>query len=161
MPSQRHIFATLLISTTLLACATLAVAAEPRPPSRDTTCPVCGMYVAKYPDWVTQIHFAEGPAVWFDGPKDMFKYLFDMKKYAQGRVKEDIVAIYVTEYYDMVPLAANKAWYVIGSDVYGPMGKELVPLATREDALTFLRDHKGTQVLRFEDVTPAIIEELG
>ena len=66
----------------------------------------------------------------------------------------------MTEYYDMVPLAANKAWYVIGSDVYGPMGKELVPLTTREDALTFLRDHKGARMLRFEDVTPAIIEEL-
>ena len=161
MPSHRHILITLLISATLFACATQAVAAEPRPPSGNITCPVCGMYVAKYPDWVAQIHFTDGPTIWFDGPKDMFKYLFDMKKYAQGRVKEDIVAIYVTEYYDTVPLAANKAWYVIGSDVYGPMGKELVPLATREDALTFLRDHKGTRVLRFEDVTPTIIEELG
>jgi nitrous oxide reductase accessory protein NosL len=42
---------------------------------------------------------------------------------------------------------------VIGSDVLGPMGHEFVPLASRADAEEFMRDHKGSRVLGFGDVT--------
>ena len=53
------------------------------------------------------------------------------------------------EYYDMNMIDARKAFFVIGSDIYGPMGNELIPLATEEDARNLLKDHKGK---RFSDL---------
>jgi nitrous oxide reductase accessory protein NosL len=66
----------------------------------------------------------------------------------------------VTEYYSVTRIDARAAWYVIGSDTLGPMGHELVPLATREDAEEFLRDHKGKRIIRFEDVTLELLRNL-
>jgi nitrous oxide reductase accessory protein NosL len=40
------------------------------------------------------------------------------------------------------------------------MGHELVPLASAEEAAEFLADHKGSAVLRFEEVTPELLREL-
>ena len=53
-----------------------------------------------------------------------------------------------------------KAWYVVGSDVYGPMGKELMPFKDEAAAKEFKVDHKGTAILSFQDITPALIKTL-
>jgi len=128
--------------------------------TKEDKCPVCGMFVYKYPDWVGQVIFTDGSGDFFDGAKDLFKYCFNLKKYEPGKKKEDIAAIYVTEYYDMKLIDARKAFFVIGSDVYGPMGHELIPFITEEDAKVFMKDHKGKRILRFEEITPKIIEKL-
>lgn len=49
---------------------------------------------------------------------------------------------------------------MIGSDVLGPMGHELVPLENEADARDFLKEHKGHRVVTFDQVTPEIIGEL-
>ena len=49
---------------------------------------------------------------------------------------------------------------MIGSDVLGPMGHELVPLADAADAAEFVRDHRGKRVLRFGEVTRELTERL-
>lgn len=123
----------------------------PNPGPKDT-CPVCGMFVALYPEWVATVLYKDGHAHHFDGAKDMFKYLLDFPKYAPGHRKEDIALIAVTEYYGLARIDARKALYVIGSDVLGPMGHEFVPLASREDAEEFMRDHGGKRILSFEAV---------
>jgi nitrous oxide reductase accessory protein NosL len=87
----------------------------------------------------------------------MFKYLQALPKYAPGRKREDIKFIIVTEFYNLERIEARKAFYVIGSDVMGPMGRELVPLATSADAEEFLKEHNGKRILNYEQVTPEII----
>jgi nitrous oxide reductase accessory protein NosL len=144
----------------VLAMAHLAYAGEPAKPDPSTKCPVCGMFVAKYPDWVGQIRFKDGTAEFFDGAKDLFKYYLDLKKYHPARTQKDVGAIYVTEYYDFHQIDARKALFVIGSDVFGPMGRELIPLVNKEDADAFLKDHKGRHILRFEDITLRLISSL-
>ena len=72
----------------------------------------------------------------------------------------DIAAIAVTDYYGLARSDAHSAWYVIGSDTLGPMGHELIPLVTEEDAQGFLADHAGRRILRFGDVTPDLIRDL-
>lgn len=131
----------------------------PSPGAKDT-CPVCGMFVSLYPDWVATVLYQDGHAHHFDGPKDLFKYLLDLPKYAPDRRHTAIAAIGVTEYYGLSRINARTAWYVIGSDVLGPMGHELVPLATQAEAEEFLRDHKGKRILRFDEVTPALLKQL-
>ncbi|MEW6677166.1 MAG: nitrous oxide reductase accessory protein NosL [Pseudomonadota bacterium] len=123
----------------------------PDPAPRDL-CPVCGMVVSKYPAWIATVVYKDGHAHHFDGAKDMFKYLFDLNRYAPGHRSADIARIGVTEYYDLKRIDARQAWYVVGSDVLGPMGHEFVPLASKADAEEFLRDHKGRRILRFNEI---------
>ena len=41
--------------------------------------------------------------------------------------------------------------------VMGPMGPELVPLASREEAESFRADHGGDRVLAFDEVTREVV----
>jgi len=129
-------------------------------PGHTDTCPVCGMFVAKYPEWIASVLYNDGHAHHFDGAKDMFKYLLDLRKWAPGRRREDIVTIGVTEYYGLTRIDAHRAWYVIGSDVLGPMGHELIPLRTEGDAMELTGDHGGKRVLRFDQVTMELLLDL-
>ncbi len=136
----------------LLALAMPAGAgAFPDPAPRDL-CPVCGMVVSKYPAWTATVVYRDGHAHHFDGAKDLFKYLFDVPRYARGHRAGDILRIGVTDYYQVKRIDARQAWFVIGSDVLGPMGHELIPLASRADAEEFLQDHQGRRILRFDEV---------
>jgi copper chaperone NosL len=130
---------------------------KPQGPYR---CPVCGMFVAKFPDWIAEIVFQDGTPAIFDGCKDLFKYYFDLKTYAPGRTRADIRAITVTDYYTVQPVNGRDAWFVLGSDVNGPMGRELVPFGNKEDARGFLKDHHGKRLLSFDEITPSVISEL-
>jgi nitrous oxide reductase accessory protein NosL len=142
--------------------AALAVAQMPPKPGPKDSCPVCGMLVSKYPNWVATIVYKDGHAHYFDGAKDMFKFWFDPSKYSTGHSREMIASIWATDYYSLQRIDARKAWYVTGSDVPGPMGHEFVPLATRADAEDFMREHKGVRLLTFDQVTqemPARLDE--
>ena len=143
-----------------IAGAGAALAAGPDKASKTDKCPVCGMFVYRYPDWITQIKFKDGTPVFFDGCKDMFKYYLNLEKYEPDKKQEDIEAIYVNDYYLMKSISAYDAWFVAGSDVYGPMGHELIPLSSSEDAEDFKKDHKGKSILKFRDVTLKIIDTL-
>lgn len=114
---------------------------------------MCGMLVSKYPNWVATILYKDGHAHHFDGAKDMFKFWHEPAKYAAGHRREDMATIWVTDFYGLQRIDARKALFVTGSDVLGPMGHELVPLANRADAEDFLKDHKGRRILGFADVT--------
>jgi len=138
----------------------LAAGQEPPKPAAKDKCPVCGMFVAKYPDWVMAVSFKDGSHAFFDGAKDLFKYLLDMKRYEPRRKAEDIRAILVKDYYRLSWVRAQDALYVTGSDVYGPMGRELIPMEKEADAREFLKDHRGTGILRFGGVTKEVLRTL-
>ncbi len=129
-------------------------------PSTQAKCPVCGMFVAKYPDWTGVIVYRDAGAVYFDGPKDLFTYYLNPGKYDRRGKGDDIAAIYVKDYYSLAFIDGRRAFYVSGSDVHGPMGKELVPFARRGDADGFLDDHLGKKVLRFDEVSRRTLQEL-
>lgn len=134
--------------------------AAPGKASKTDKCPVCGMFVAKYPDFMAQVVFADGTHLFFDGAKDMFKYYFSVKKYTATRNMSDIANIYVTDYYRLALIDGKRAWYVMGSDVFGPMGNELMPFAKKVDAMEFMKDHAGKTLLSFDEVTLDIIKRL-
>lgn len=109
------------------------------------------MFVQKYHNWVATVVFEDGSQVFFDGPKDFFRYILEPEKFkAQGR---KISEVFVTDYYRVRLIDAATAHFVLGSDVMGPMGGELIPLEKREEAETFAQDHGGREVLGFDDVT--------
>lgn len=119
--------------------------------SKDEKCPICGMFVYKYPKWAAQI-FYNDLHLSFDGVKDMMKYYFDHKS--------GISKIVVSDYYSQKAIDATKAYYVFGSDIYGPMGNEPIPFISESQAKTFSLDHKGKKILKFDEISKAEIEKL-
>jgi nitrous oxide reductase accessory protein NosL len=135
----------------------LSYAEGPVTPKPKDKCPVCGMFVEPYPQWTAEILFADGSYAVFDGAKDMFKYYFNVPKYNKGKTVKDITGIYVTDYYTTEKINAKDVYFVTGSSVMGPMGSEMVPIKGKREAETFMRDHQGKKMFRFEDVTPGDI----
>ncbi len=152
----------LILSLLLLLAVLPAGGADlgPRKPGPGDKCPVCGMFVSKYPDFACQIIFKDGTALFFDGAKDFFKYYQGLSAPGSRKKAADVVAIFVTNYYTLTPMDGRAAWYVTESDVYGPMGRELVPFASEAEAREFQTDHKGKAVLRFSAVTPSVVRAL-
>lgn len=126
---------------------------------QDARCPVCGMMVAKYLQWVTQLTLSDGRVEIFDGVKDMMAYVFSPQSYGAA-AGVAVGEVRVRDYYSQQWIDGRKASYVAGSDVYGPMGHELIPFAERSHAESFLKDHKGRQILSFPEITLQLIESL-
>ena len=157
--NRRALLLFLLISALPLAVRGQGAVKLPKPGPKDL-CPVCGMLVSKYPNWVATIVYKDGHAHHFDGAKDMFKFWHDPAKYAAGHRRDDMAAIWVTDFYGLARIDAKKAFYVTGSDVLGPMGHEFLPLANRADAEEFLKDHKGRRILGFDQIPRGMAEQL-
>ena len=123
----------------------------------EAKCPVCGMYVSKYPKWVAQIKINDGHVHYFDGVKDMMKFYFEPGKYEHKHNNDQITELNVTDYYTLESIDGKKAFYVIGSNVYGPMGEELIPFKDEEQAKKFMMDHFGKSILKFEEIKKEIL----
>jgi copper chaperone NosL len=136
-------------------------ASSERKPARHSgtdKCAVCGMFVEKYPDWIAEVIYEDGSVVFFDGPKDLFTYYFNIKKYTPQKSREEIAAMYVTSYYTGAFINAATAFYVTGSDVMGPMGREFIPFSGDAEAREFMRDHKGEKIVAFKQLTPRLFD---
>ncbi|NOX20087.1 MAG: nitrous oxide reductase accessory protein NosL [Nitrospirae bacterium] len=151
-----RLFKTIIVALFVISfIATSAFASGFIAPTMKDKCAVCGMKVSMYPKWIAEIVFNDGTYAAFDGPKDMFRFYFNMSMYSK-KTKADIKEIYVTDYYTTKPVKATDedVYFIIGSDVYGPMGIELVPVKGKSAAETFMKDHKGKRMLKFNEVTP-------
>jgi nitrous oxide reductase accessory protein NosL len=114
-------------------------------------CPVCGMFLYKYPTWVCRINYKESTYA-FDGIKDMLKYYFNHK--------EGVEEILVQDYYSQKTIDATKAFFVLGSDVYGPMGNELIAFKDEKSAKRFMLDHHAKEILQFNAITKQRVYQL-
>jgi len=124
---------------------------------KDERCAVCGMFVAKYPAWIAKIRLANGATRSFDGVKDMLVFYFSPAEHGADAAVKDIM---VKDYYTLQWIDGRKAFYVVGSDVYGPMGHEFIPFSSREAAESFAADHHGRQVLVFERIGRDLVESM-
>jgi len=148
--SARFLGVALLVQ---LALAPWVAGVEPPNPGPSDRCAVCGMYVAKYPNWVAAVVFSDGTREFFDGPKDLFRYLSDISKFDNTRDISMMRDVFVTDYYTTKMIDGKTAHFVLGSDVVGPMGSELVAIETYENAVIFLKDHRGEEILKFDQIT--------
>ena len=156
---MKRTFLMILFGCLLLVCAH-AEQKTPLTPPAQAKCPVCGMFVAKYPNWVASITFRDSTSVYFDGPKDLFRFYLNPGKYIPARKQADIAGMHVKDYYSLAVIDGRRAFYVIGSNVLGPMGKELVPFARKDDAEGFMHDHQGEKILSFGDITRSVLKGL-
>jgi copper chaperone NosL len=116
-------------------------------------CAQCGMQLPRQSRWRAGLVSGSGEAMMFDAPKCMFRWMNG----GSGRKSRDA---WVTEYYSQKRAAASSVYFVVGSDVIGPMGHDLVPVAGRERAEAFSREHHGRSVLRAAEVTSSVLARL-
>jgi copper chaperone NosL len=119
--------------------------------TQDEKCPVCGMFLYKYPMWVCKIKYSKN-SVAFDGIKDMMKYYFEHL--------DQSAEMLVQEYYTANTINAREAYFVTGSDVYGPMGNELIAFKDESSAKRFMLDHRAKEILRFDEITQEKVYKL-
>ncbi len=151
-----------LTAAAFIMIASLVAAAEhaPSKPGEKDQCPVCGMFVAHYPDFQARIVFKDGSCAWFCGVKDMMKYYFGLPEYNPSRKTSDVESILVTDFSNLTPTDGYKAFYVLGSVVFGPMGQEFFPFAEESAAREFLLENNGKEIVRIEQVNPETLKEL-
>lgn len=113
-------------------------------------CELCGMRIDPRSGWRAGGRSASGEVL-FDTPKCLFRYHL-----REGGVREP----WAIEYYSQERRPARELFYVIGTDLTGPMGRDLVPVSGREAADRLMREHHGERVLAFGEVTAAIVDDL-
>ena len=123
----------------------------------DAKCPVCGMFVIKYPKWAANIVTNKGHTHYFDGVKDMMKFYFEPSKFHHNHSQAEFTKLYVTDYYSLEMVDAKKCFFVFGSNIFGPMGHELIPFKNEIDAIEFSKFHSGKAILKFNSITKQIV----
>ncbi len=125
-------------------------------------CPVCGMFVYKNSKWAAVLEIVQNNKItklYFDGVKDLVKFYFKPGKW--GNYKNiKIKGVILTDYYNQTAIDGLLAVYVSGSDVLGPMGKEIIPFSNKENAMTFIKDHGGKLINSFGEISSKIIKML-
>jgi copper chaperone NosL len=151
--------AVLAIACLLIISGPGSAAAPIDPVEEGERCPVCGMFVAQYGQWLAQIIIEGRDPLVFDGVKDMLAYYFDPAGYGETADMKT-AEIWVRNYYTLDYIDARGAYYVVGSDVMGPMGEELIPFSSLEEAENFKTDHHGSEILRFAEIDAQQIMEM-
>jgi copper chaperone NosL len=147
----------------------------------DDQCEVCGMVIPNHPGPSAEVFYRDeqpsghdNPAR-FDSTWEAFQYDFERRDRGWDRT-----AFYVTDYssvdYSLTrdgdstvisthPEAdafadATGVTFVVGSEVKGAMGRDLIGFSAETDAESFSDDHGGT-LLTFGDVTRETVAGLG
>lgn len=125
----------------IIGFASLASAAganpDPRPITKEMSCPTCGMYPAHFPQWHCQVIFDDNSVAAFDGCKCMFRFLL-------GKNQKPAAAVWVKDFGTGKWIDGKAAHFVVGSRVMGPMGKELIPFAEKSAAEAFRKANGGS-----------------
>lgn len=133
------------------ACAGGDDEASAQRASASGRCALCGMRVSRGAAFASGAREASGGEVVFDSVKCMFRWL--------GQ-HSDAREPWTTEHLSRTERPARDLFYVMGTDIEGPMGADLVPVDTREHAEQIRTSHHGTQILAFGEVTSGVLDEL-
>ena len=150
----------MFLSFTVCFPAVHAKDAGPMAITKDHKCPTCGMRVAGFTNWHTQIVYPDHTNQAFCAVKCLMAYYFEPSRFSDAHNPGDSKTLFAKDYYTQAWHNMDKMVFVMGSDVMGPMGKDLVPFADKKAAETFLADHNGEAILQFDEITPELIQKL-
>lgn len=119
----------------------------------EMSCSNCGMETKDYPKWKAVITNGDR-IINFCTPRCMFTHYLEHSAHLKN------AKIQVTDYYSLKPVDAKNAYYVIHSNVIGPMGHDLVVVNGKTEAGQFMDEHEGEEVLDFTQVTDQVIQDL-
>ncbi len=101
--------------------------------------------------WRADLVLQDGTTVHFDTPRCA------LTAWRTGR--ESAASIRVQEYYARQWRDGGDVRFVVGSDVLGPMGADLVPV-DRARADKFAEDHQAARPLPLDAITAELLSEL-
>jgi nitrous oxide reductase accessory protein NosL len=128
-------------------------------PTSDDRCPMCAMRAADHPAWAGAIVLHNGDTFYTCSVRCTLATAMDSDTFL-GVPQSDIARVRVPHYLEKgKSLDAESAWYVVDSDVRGPMGLALLPAATEQEAQILVRRHKG-RVLPRKEVTLPLLKDL-
>ncbi|MEF8852600.1 MAG: nitrous oxide reductase accessory protein NosL [Haloarculaceae archaeon] len=152
-------------------------APEPVTLTTDDSCEVCGMVIPNHPGPSAEVFYADRRPSGHDNPArfcstwEAFQYDFDRDW--------SVEVFYVTDYSSVdwslseaggdrlisthpeasAFVDAETVTFVVGSEIKGAMGRDLIAFSDRADAESF-RDEYGGSLAGFDDVTPETIAGL-
>ena len=129
----------------VLATAALMLAGACK---KEARCKNCGMRIDAASQWRAELLTADGNAVVFDTPRCA------LQSWRSG--KTPAKSIRVQDYYDRKPRDGNEVRFVIGGDVVGPMGPDLVPVDPARVS-KFIQDHAADHALTLDEVTTEVL----
>lgn len=141
------------VTVVALALALALTAACGQRRAEEARCAQCGMRIEGTSRWRAGLTTRGGEKLSFDAPKCMLRTLVS----ARGRGARDA---WVLEYYGGHRIRAAAATFVTGSDVLGPMGPDLVPLADRAAAERFAVDHGNRALVRLGEIDLRLLDAL-
>jgi nitrous oxide reductase accessory protein NosL len=129
---------------------------------KNTTCLVRKIAIYKEPKWIAKIEARNGKTVYFSSPKSMFEFYHRPGKWYEVGVKSerDFSKIVVTDYSTLKPINGEDAFYVYGSRATSPAGDDLPAFATKESAEKFSKKYAGKRIMKFDEVSDALIRLL-
>lgn len=118
-------------------------------------CPVCGMFPAKRPQFAAAMVLGDGRTFYFCANGCLLRAWRDAPRHLSVAA-DAIHQMVVLDFFSGEVLDAHEAWWVVGSEVIGPMGPALVALRTEQDAERFRERHGGKIVFRLSQVDDAL-----
>ena len=123
-------------------------------PTETDTCTVCGMYPAKFPKHHAQIWAKDGNTLHFCSTQCMINFNAAQEKYVKEPVETSMA--WVTLFSDGMYESAFGSYYVVGSKVEGPMGREAISFKLKKDAEEFIKENGGN-IVSFAQLTPELV----
>jgi len=111
-------------------------------------CPLCSMYPARYPKFNCQIVFKDGSYEAFDSAIGLLVYLHFPDK--TGLKLKAVTGIYFKDYLKGGWLEAEKAFFVTGSEIRGPMGIQFLPVDSQQAAEEIKKQANGKDIIHFK-----------
>jgi len=113
-------------------------------------CPLCGMYPVRYPKFNCQVVFKDGSYEAFDSAIGLLVYLHFPDK--TGLKLKPVAGIYFKDYFKEGWLEADKAFFVTGSEIRGPMGIQFLPVDSEQAAKELKKQEQGQAITHFNEI---------
>ena len=163
---MKPILAFLFLLSVLTSCDSSAPSSQAQPPvaiEESDECHLCGMLIKKFPGPKGEIYQrGQTQAQKFCSTRDLFSH------FLQPENRSMVESIYVHDMAvspwekpdDSHLIDARAAWYVINHPKTGAMGATLASFKHRQDAESFIKQVGQGKIIRFEDITLELLNQL-
>jgi copper chaperone NosL len=118
---------------------------------REQRCKHCGMRIDPASPWRTELVGDGGSVTSFDTPRCALTSWRSGKSVAK--------TLRAQEYYDRQWREGDALRFVLGGDVVGPMGPDLIPVDPSR-ALKFIQDHGADRAVRLDEITLDVLSAM-
>jgi copper chaperone NosL len=118
---------------------------------KESRCKHCGMRIDPSSPWRSELVAENGTVTSFDTPRCAFT--------SWRRGATPAKTLRAQDYYERRWAGAEELRFVVGGDVLGPMGPDLVPVE-RGRAMKFVQDHGADRAYAADEVTLALLDAM-